>query len=641
MTMKSTMISGILVSGFLMVSNAWSEDLFYSATVTGPEYFSWDHVDGWVVYNSSGRLHGLLPTTNDNVRINATTPTAEKGNALTVTNGVFAECNMFAAGDQNYPGTAWFRLDGGSLTCNTHFVVGRYYPGLATLESGTLYGKGDFYIGSQSGSSGTVTNNGTTINLNNIIFANYAATLAEFAQNGGITTGRMDVTIGNRGAAMATVNGGILSADKTCYVGREAGSRGTLVLNDGLISSQTSVFGHSGEGLAVLSGGVLDMVADLRIGNMAGGAGTVTNTGSEVTANNILIAYTEGAAGRLIHSGGSLTARAQMQVGRQAGIGEFEADAPFTVTNSMIIGTVAASGSTIPGTGTVVMAENAVGTIGEFVRVNNGDLFMRGGTFHLQNTGNPNRTNLFVRTGESSSARISGWGVFTNVNDGITLRMLNNGQVIADGVGVERDLNMNLIAVVNTEFANGPDGINGWYAVNKGRLIYPRSMTVAFPANTPTTACSGDLHNKTVPGLVNSLSVTMTYASANTRAIRTHLYAPDRTDTPQGFPDSLIPVGIWRVGSFDTNKLTPSPVSFIACTPTFRYDQTKLTPKTSRLRLYRHDGNAWIKIGDCIPDDTRLISAAASLTPLTGEDFNIGWFAVMAVEQNGTLFSIQ
>ena len=593
MTMKSTMISGILVSGFLMVSNAWSEELFYSAPVTGPEYFSWDHVDGWVVYNSSGRLHGQLPTTNDNVRINATTPTAEKGNALTVTNGVFAECALFTSGYQSYAGSAWFRLDGGSLTSQTYFATGQKFTGLTTLVSGTLYGGGDFYAGYEAGGYGTVTNDDAEVNFASVKLGNAANSYGAYVQNGGSITSRNEIIVGRVSRATATLNGGTFGAR-----------------------------------------------TDLIVGHAAEGNGTLTNNGVAVTASHIYVGYTAKASGRLVHNSGSLTAAVQFQIGRQAGVGVFEANAPFATT-SMIIGTIAASGSTIPGTGTVVMAENAVGTIGEFMRVNNGDLVMRGGTLHLQNVDNPNRTNLFVRTGESSSARISGWGVFTNVNDGITLRMLNNGQVIADGVGVERDLNMNLIAVVNTEFVNGSDGTNGWYAVNKGRLIYPRSMTVAFPANTPTTACSGDLHNKTVPGLVNSLSVTMTYASANTRAIRTHLYAPDRTDIPQGLPDSLIPVGIWRVGSFDTNKLTPSPVSFIACTPTFRYDQTKLTPKTSRLRLYRHDGNAWVKVGDCIPDDTRLISTAAPLTPLTGEDFNIGWFAVMAVEQNGTLFSIQ
>ncbi|MBP7638619.1 MAG: hypothetical protein KBA18_12140, partial [Kiritimatiellae bacterium] len=99
----------------LAAACAQAEELYYSAT--GPGYYPWDHVPGWVIYNSGGTLYGQLPGTNDNVRINATAPKAEDGHALTVTNGVFAECNMFAAGDQNYPGTAWFRLDGGNLTC--------------------------------------------------------------------------------------------------------------------------------------------------------------------------------------------------------------------------------------------------------------------------------------------------------------------------------------------------------------------------------------------------------------------------------------------------------------------------------------------------------------------------------------------
>jgi hypothetical protein len=638
--MKRKTVCALLTAGLFAALAAPAEELFYSNT--GPGYYSWDVVDAWIIYNTGNTPYGQLPTSNDNVRINATAPKAENGNALTVTNGVFAECAMFAAGDQNYDGTAWFRLDGGSLTCNTHFVIGRYYPGLATLESGTLYGKGEFYIGSQPGSSGTVTNNGATVNCNNFIWANYAATPAALVQNGGSMTGRVDVTIGNSGEAAATFNGGVLSIGRTCYVGRATGSYGALVLNDGLVSGRTSVlFGHSGQALAVLNGGALDVVGDLRIGNASGGSGTVTNTGAAVSANNILIGYTASAAGRLVHTGGSLSAANQLQAGRQAGIGEFEADAPFTV-KQMIIGTVAASGSSIPGTGTVTMAENALATVGEFLRVNNGGLLMRGGAIHLSNVGNPNRTNLFVRSYEDSRARIQGWGYIGYTNENITLRMLNNGQIVADGEGVERDLDLNMIAVVNTDIPNGPDGTNGWYAVNKGRLVYPRSMAVTFPAGTPTTVCSGDLHNKAVPELVNSLGVTMTYATAAIRAIRTVLCAPDRTDIPPGLPEHLVPVGVWRVGSFTQVKTPPfTAASFTECLPAFRYDWTKLTPKTSSLRLFRHNGTAWVQVGAAVPDSTRLIAADAPLAPLSGQDFNIGWFALMAVERNGTLISVQ
>jgi hypothetical protein len=583
----------MLATGLLLAANVRAEELFYSAT--GPGYYPWDDAAGWIIYNSGSTPYGQLPTINDNVRINAATLAAENGNALTITNGVFAECNMFAAGDQNYPSTAWFRLDGGSLTCLTHFVTGRFYPGLATLESGSLYGGGTFYICSQAGSTGIVTNNGATVDFNLISFGHGTNTVGAYVQNGGRVTSRSEILIGNAGRGAATLNGGTF------------GARANLV-----------------------------------IGNAAGGNGALTNNGASVTAGNILVGYTEKTAGRLVHKGGSLNAASQLQVGRQGGVGVFEADAPFTATTSMTIGTIAASGSSVPGTGTVTMAENAVGTVGEYLRVNNGDLFMRGGAFQLQNVGNPNRTNFFVRTGESSYARVSGWGFIGYTNENITLRMLNNGQVIADGRGVERDLNLNMIAVVNTEFANGPDGTNGWYAVNKGRLVYPRSMTVNFPANTPTTACCGDLAAKTVPGLVNSLSVTMKYTSGGTRAIRTVLCAPDRTDIPPGLPASLNPIGVWQVGSFSMLKTPPFIAEpFIECTPAFRYDRTKLTAQTVRLRLYRHDGSAWVQVGACVPDDTRMISADAPLAPLAAADFNIGWFAVMAVEPNGTLISIQ
>ena len=500
MTVKTSAKFGFATL-LLAVAHAQAEDLYYSAT--GPGYYPWDHVPGWIIYNSGGTPYGQLPGTNDNVRINATAPRAEDGHALTVTNGVFAECNMFAAGDQNYPGTAWFRLDGGSLTCASHFVIGRYYPGLATLESGSLYCEqgGNFYIGSMSGGFGTVTNNGATVDVDQLIIANNTApSRSVLVHNNGNLMLRTDATIGYRSGALAVIHDGGVSIGGTCTVGRASGSSGTLELNGGSITGKTYVvIGEAGQGAAVLTGGNLGLTGDFRIGNASGGAGTVTNTGAAITAANLHAGYQAGAFGRLIHTGGSISAGTYLQIGRNGGIGECEMNAPFS-TRIMIIGTGLAP--TLPGTGTVTVAENAVGAVSEFLRVNNGDLFMRGGQIRLLNTGNKNVTNLYVRTGEDRRGLIRGWGSFTNVDESITLRMINNGQIIADGEGVERDLDFNLIAVVNNDIPMALTDTNGWYAVNKGRVLFPRtSQTFVSGQNY----CLGDLYTKPVPEMVNSI----------------------------------------------------------------------------------------------------------------------------------------
>lgn len=628
---EKSMIGSVLAAGFMAVATAQAEELYYSAT--GPGYYSWDVVSSWIIYNSGGTPYGQLPTTNDNVRINATSPKAEDGHALAVTNGVFAECNMFAAGDQNYPGTAWFRLDGGSLTCATHFITGRYYPGLSTLESGTVYGGGDFYIGSQVGAFGTVTNNGATVNLNNFILANNTATSScVLVQNGGSLTGRTDVTIGYRGSARAEVNGGTLYIGRTGFVGRVSGSYGALVLNGGSITGRTDILvGDAGQGVAVLNGGTLGVTGSLNIGNTAGGNGAVTNTGAAVTAVNIQAGYQAGASGRLVHAGGSLAAANYLQIGRNGGNGLFEASAPFSA-KIMIIGTGLAP--TIPGTGTVTVAESATGSVDEFLRVNNGDLLMRGGQIHLQNVGNPNRTNLYVRTGEDRRGLIRGWGTFTNVNESITLRMINNGQVVADGEGVERDLDFNLIAVVNNDVPNGLSGTNGWYAVNKGRVRLPRTWQTYSPG---TAYCWGDLWSKAVPEMVNSVGFAFT-ASVNS-VIRGALCAPDRSDIPAGLPAQMRALGVWQIGSFSGKQLMTK-VSFSGVSLTFRYDQAQLKPIDSSLRLFRYDGSAWVQVGSGSPGGDPLISTDSPLAPVAYGDYNIGWLAVLAVERKGTLIAV-
>ncbi|HRT28723.1 MAG TPA: hypothetical protein P5527_02925 [Kiritimatiellia bacterium] len=584
MTVKTSVKLGFAAL-LLAVAHTQAVDLFYSAT--GPGYYPWDYVPGWIIYQSGSTPYNQLPTANDDVLINATAPKAENGNALTVTNGVFAECNMFAAGYQNYPGTAWFRLDGGSLTCASHFVVGRYYPGLATLESGALYSAANLYVSSQGG-VGVMTNNGATVEAGSLFVANnIAPACSVLVQNSGSLTLRSDAFIGHR--------------------------RGC-------------------EGMAILNGGSLDITGEFRIGNDSNGAGIVTNTGAAITANNLQAAYQAGAFGRLIHTGGTLATRDYLQIGRNGGIGECEMDAPFSA-KIMIIGSGLAPNP--PGTGTVTMAENAVGTVKEFLRVNNGDLFMRGGQIHLQNVGNPNRTNLYVRTGEDRRGLIRGWGYIGYTNENITLRMINNGQIIADGEGEERELDLNMIAVVNSDIPVTFTDTNGWYAVNKGCVRFPRTWQTFTPG---VPYCWGDLYSKEVPELVNSVGFTFT-TSVNA-AIRGGFYAADRSDIPAGLPAHLRPIGVWQIGAFRA-KVELTKATFDGVSLTFRYDHTQLRPMDSSLRLYRHDGSAWVQVGSATPGGDPLISTDAPLAPVSSGDYNIGWFAVMAVEQNGTLISVR
>ncbi|MFO7936574.1 MAG: hypothetical protein R6V06_03090 [Kiritimatiellia bacterium] len=631
-------ISSAVMFALSMFMNVQAEDLYFSAS--DPGYAYWDDVSGWKIYNTGGQLYGQLPAEDDNAFVNAATLAAEDGKALCVTSGVSAVCNTLATGDSYYDGTAYFRLEGGSVTCNTHFVTSRSYPGLSVLESGNVYVGDHCYIGSSYdydndvGSSGTLTNNGATVSCYILMMANYTNQLSPsvLVQNGGKISTRYRWYVGEHGEAMMEVNGGSIYSASEFSVGLLSTGKGTLTLNGGSITGNSfSCIGKYGEGSAVLNTGTLYSAGNLYVGFKTGSNGTITNNGSAVSVGwTAVMGYQTGTYGKMVHNGGSLYAYAFLLIGRDGGIGEFEADAPFH-TDIMVVGSGLAPGD--PGTGTVTIAENVVGTIDEYLRVNNGDLFMRGGEIHLQNVGNLN-TNLYVRTGEDRRGQIRGWGAFTNVNEDIILRMINNGQIIADGEGVERDLNLNMIAVVNNEIPNGPTGTNGWYAVNKGRVLFPRSY------DTGGINCWGDFYGKTVPEMVNSVAFEFSDSQTH-RYVRGGFCASDRSDIPAGLPENLRPIGVWCMGAF-SEKLSMEKAWVSTVSLDFRYDHTKVLPTDCKLRLYRYEDTGWVKVGECDPNNSdSLISTDNALSGVSTGDYNIGWFAVMAVEMNGTVIMLQ
>lgn len=499
-------------------AGAQGTELYYAAS-GGQE--SWGSAGNWRVYRSSGGgAAGRLPTGRDAVRINAATLAAESGRALVIGRGVSAVCGSFASGFHDYPGTACLRLDGGALTSRTTTVIGMYYPGTATLESGIL-------------ASGT------------------------------------DLLIGG-------------------------------------------------------------------YGDFGSGRGVVTNNGAALVASRVHVGHEAGTFGRLVHNGGTLECRSadaisSLQIGFNGGVGEFEAKAGFSA-GAMGIGHRGAS-LLPPGTGTVTVAEGAVGTIRSLLRVGNGALFMRGGEVRFQNAAEA-LANLYVRQDADCQARIRGWGRFTCADADKPLRMMNNGVVVADGEGADRDLDLSLMTLVNNSPRSGLGDAGGWYAVDRGRVLFPRCSQAFLPAKT---YCWGDFVDKPVPELVNSAA--LTFGSPVTCTIRGGYCAPGRSDIPKGLPEHLRPIGMWCVGAY-TDKVRSAPASFSSVSLTFRYDHTQLKPADRKLRLYRYDGSAWVQVGACLPGGDNRVSTGVPLAPVASGSYNIGWFALMAAEKGGTVLSV-
>ena len=201
--------------------------------------------------------------------------------------------------------------------------------------------------------------------------------------------------------------------------------------------------------------------------------------------------------------------------------------------------------------------------------------------------------------GETTTGRISGWGSVRKVDS--TLRIRFFGQVIADGEGEARDLNMASFRTVgtnNTENLNGC-GTNGWFAVNKGRLIYPRAQNCSG-ASHPTI---GDYPNRAEPTVMNSFRYTLDKPRPEgTYYNFAELYAPDREDIPRGLPvrGRDVIAGVWRFGlsSASGADIEPEPIAFTGMILTFRYDWREMR-EGQTVVVYRHDGTengTWTRV---------------------------------------------
>ncbi len=80
---------------------------------------------------------------------------------------------------------------------------------------------------------------------------------------------------------------------------------------------------------------------------------------------------------------------------------------------------------------------------------------------------------LTVRANMYADGELRGWGTIAG-NAGSKLS--NSGRIIADGGGVDRDLDLSGLSVVRNPIENIPpynSASNGWFAVNGGRLMLP------------------------------------------------------------------------------------------------------------------------------------------------------------------------
>ncbi len=324
-------------------------------------------------------------------------------------------------------------------------------------------------------------------------------------------------------------------------------------------------------------------VAHLELGG-SGGTGVFTQTGASArtyTDWNFIGRSNSGAVATMNILGGQITG-SNWRVGG-AGTGTLNlANATLTVRN---VGSRGSDEVIVVGGGGFT-ADNGAGTF------NIGDAD-HPGTVTFQRSTDGQGTSVMVRNSAAASGTLRGWGTITTVfgyaTDGDPSSafggtLTNNGRVIADGYGLDRDLDLtNTPRGIRNTITNGAAETNGWYAQDGGRILLP-AVDVAGGNSTVNLA---EDPSAAQPSLVNSLQASFVNATAGTLQYR--LLALDRADLPATPFPLLNPIGVWDL-------LGDNGLAFDSATLTFRYDQVAAGANESLLNLFHYTGGQWVLV---------------------------------------------
>ncbi|MGI6388824.1 MAG: M14 family zinc carboxypeptidase [Kiritimatiellia bacterium] len=264
-----------------------------------------------------------------------------------------------------------------------------------------------------------------------------------------------------------------------------------------------------------------------------------------------------------------------------------------------------------------------------------GTLLLRGGTVTFGHTTATHR-NFVLRKSAGVKGILRGWGTVNPTPEVTHVRMENNGTVIADGEGTARDLDLHGIVSTTNTLARGADGSNGWYAVNQGRVLFPRTW-INGAASPSSIRCLGDATTRIDPELVNSLRASFTGLPGSGVFFRGGLYATNHPALPP-LPKGRC-LGVWGLGLYANNTgwETSDLTTFSTVGLTFRYDDAACAESTNLLTLYRYESNAWVKVGARMARPPYRISTKRPLPRLTSGAWNVGLFALMASNTLGTV----
>ena len=393
--------------------------------------------------------------------------------------------------------------------------------------------------------------------------------------------------IGNSGSVSLVMGEGSRVAttgeNQSLNIGYSAGSCAVVTNNGGTLHGNYHLYsGVSGTGIVYQTAGIISNSREMVFGQKAG------------------------SCGKLFLKGGSLSCAYQLRFG-EAGYGEGDFEANATFGRGLGIGRDTSSVGIVRMGAVSVSTGEPGGTHGVYVgESGHGELYLSGTSFTITKA-----SPLSVAKNDGSFGIIRGWGDFKDSRSQVK-NFTNNGLVVADGNGSDRDLTFaTKYYLVKNTIDNKTT--NGWYAANGGRLTISSSGDLAVGDSVAINWCEDS--SDTEIDLINSVRFVFSEVS-NGGAILGKLYAPDRSDVPR-IPGGREAVGVWK---FDITG------AYQSATVEFRYDHVK-APRGVQMYQLNEDGATWAKLDTellggyrarvAVTDASRMFAARANHDGLT------------------------
>lgn len=632
---------------------AGTNALEYAYRKGSTKNLQWDETCNWVMHKGDHYQVYAVPTANNDTYLWA--DTLQK-NPLHLSAGVNAVTKAFSVGHSSGSGRhILFEFDGGTLTNygNTAIGDGGTSRGTVNFHDGYWETMGNFNVGKSEALNRITIDTSATLVATRGEFrvAAYASGPGGIVTNNG-TIVAYDVFPGESGTGVVECAGS-MTIGRKLTIGRNAKASGYFHLCEGgtLTKSDGTVIhaGYSGDGTLVLDETPnFTKLVELSAARNASSKGKIilNKQASPSKISSINLAYGESSS-------------AVMEMNDQSYLNNIDSICVGIGTNSTA--TLALNDDSLISNVRTVKVASASGSVADLQFNGNGTLSntiyvavgtakgatgtlrMQGGTLTIKD-GDGGYYPLLVGSNESTG-KIRGWGTIARMNPSNTkaIRIDLWGQVIADGEGEERDLNCGMIRTVGYETTSSNlCGTNGWYAVNKGRLFLPYHQE---KSRSTEGISIGEHPWKKSPDLINSFRLNLTKNGSELGSGKyTHaaLYATDRSDIPGNRPwgGSAKVLAVYRIGHCE-DKMIPeptNPVEFDTASLSFRFDDTRVEER-EYVYLYRHDGTSWRNVGYAHYGD--IYVSTATPQPSVAGNWNIGWYAVVAMKPSGTILFIR